>query len=297
MASPESGGVPTLLATDPTWHRGRTSPAIIDVVGPSGTGKSTVAPLLAKRLQALQPGTTVALERAEQPTSLAPLRLRLRALISQPRVSWAALTFAWRCDPAIGHIIRRSLNLAAAANRRDCLRQIATQQGSSLLVIEQGLMQVGWLYGAERLIRSLPALLRPAAVVELDADAAQRIRWRIERDRPSKLPPIRGEERLRAGQRVRTQLRAVSDSEEVAGLLARWGQQRCDPPLASEEIADLLDSSDPPSGSRSNEDGASASIPNDVAGTLWVRCRNTAAASPDFVASLAAERIAERLLP
>ena len=269
-------------------------PKIIDVVGPSASGKTTLGPLISESLKDLAPSMSVTFEPAGVASSRIGRIQRIIAIARQPGLVRVVLS----CLDHRPSELRRQKHAVAlygALSRRAVLLAQAAEMGVDTIVIEQGVIQLAWRYDRESMLRTLPPRLRPSAVVELTEDPDRLLRRRILRGRPSKLRPIQGRERIYAAKRVRNRLARIVGADEANRLVEQWSQDRCDPPLSRAEIEHVtsvpLTMLNPTSGAEPKKDQPGAEDMEVVYGTAWMRISNPDGLSPTSVSEATASAL------
>jgi hypothetical protein len=205
---------------------------LIELAGASGVGKTTVAPLLARRLrETLGEAAVAALPEKDQPRQRRHWRHFQRRL-------WLALHpgplfAAWQVschDPAIAR--RRAwMDLVSTLGiGRRCLAR-----GAQVALVDQGALRLS-LHVSH--VQLLPSDLLPDLVLQLIADPATLEKRRILRSKV-KLARLKGAERLHEAARSRDRLAALPAKRRVE-LLDLFNQKFCDPPLTESELAGVL---------------------------------------------------------
>ncbi len=205
---------------------------LIELAGASGVGKTTVAPLLARRLRdVLGEDGVAALPEKDQPRPRRHWRHFQRRL-------WLArhphhLFAAWRLsrrEPVIARA-RAWFDLVSTLGiGRRCL-----DHGTKVALVDQGVLRLS-LHVSH--VQLLPVDLLPDLVLQLVADPATLEQRRILRAKV-KLARLHGMERLHEAARSRDRLAALPP-ERLAELLAQFNTKFCEPPLSDAELAEVL---------------------------------------------------------
>lgn len=205
---------------------------LIELAGASGVGKTTVAPLLARRLrEALGEDCVAALPEKDQPRQRRHWRHFQRRL-------WLALhprhlLTAWRLsrrEPVIARA-RAWFDLVSTLGiGRSCL-----DRGARVALVDQGVLRLSLTAGH---VPHIPGELLPDLVLQLVADPATLEQRRILRAK-AKLARLHGEERLHGAARSRDRLAALPP-ERRGELLAQFNTKFCEPPLNEAELAEVL---------------------------------------------------------
>lgn len=205
---------------------------LIELAGTSGVGKTTVAPLLARRLrETLGEDTVVALPEKDQPRRRRHWRHFQRRL-------WLALhprhlLAAWRLsrrEPVIARA-RAWFDLFSTLGIGRCCLHL----GARVALVDQGALRLS-LHASHT--QQLPADLLPDLVLQLVADPATLEQRRILRAKV-KLARLHGQERLHDAARSRARLASLP-AERQSELLAQFSVKFCEPPLSADELADVL---------------------------------------------------------
>ncbi len=205
---------------------------LVELAGASGVGKTTIAPLLARRLrETLGEEYVAALPEKDQPRHHRHWRHFQRRL-------WLA------CHPgALINAWQLSRRLPAIARARAWFDMFSTlgigrrclAGGMRVALVDQGVLRLS-LHEAH--VPSLPGHLLPDLVLQLVADPVTLEQRRILRAK-TKLTRLQGVERLQAAARSRERL-AVLPPHRLRELLGQFSEKFCDPPLTPNELETVL---------------------------------------------------------
>lgn len=205
---------------------------LVELAGASGVGKTTIAPLLARRLrETLGEDCVAALPEKDQPRRQRHWRHFQRRL-------WFArhpgtLINAWKLSrrlPAIARARAWFDMFSTLGIGRHCLAQ-----GMRVALVDQGVLRLS-LHDAH--VPCLPGQLLPDLVLQLVADPATLEQRRILRAK-TKLTRLQGIDRLHGAARSRDRLSALP-AERVRELVSLFGEKFCEPPLSDEELEKTL---------------------------------------------------------
>jgi thymidylate kinase len=243
---------------------------LIELAGASGVGKTTVAPLLARRLRETLGGNEVAaLPEKDQPRNRRHWRHFQRRLwfTRHPR----HLLAAWRLsrhEPVIART-RAWLDLFSTLGiGRHCLAR-----GCRVALVDQGVLRLS-LHASHA--EHLPRDLLPDLVLQLVADPATLEQRRIQRAK-AKLARLQGQERLHGAARSLERLAALP-AEQRNELLEQFSAKFCEPALNADELADVLAGRivlppEPPRISRCDPDTCAVL---EARGVIWKQIDNSA---------------------
>jgi adenylate kinase len=205
---------------------------LIELAGASGVGKTTVAPLLARRLrEALGEDRVAALPEKDQPRQRRHWRHFQRRLwlARHPRHLLAAWRLSRR-EPIIARA-RAWFDLVSTLGiGRRCL-----DRGARVALVDQGVLRLSL---PDSHVPQIPGELLPDLVLQLVADPATLEQRRILRAK-AKLARLHGEERLRGAARSHDRLAALTAARR-GELLAQFNTKFCEPPLSADELAEVL---------------------------------------------------------
>lgn len=205
---------------------------LIELAGASGVGKTTVAPLLARRLrERLGEACVAALPEKDQPRQRRHWRhFQRRLWLARHPGHWLS---AWRLSrraPIIARARAWSDLVSTLGIGRSCLAR-----GAQVALVDQGVLRLS-LHAAH--VTQLPGDLLPDLVLQLVADPATLEQRRILRAK-AKLARLHGEERLHGAARSRERLAGLP-AERLGELLDQFNRKFCEPPLSADELADVL---------------------------------------------------------
>ncbi|GEM_PF-3471333 len=233
-----------------TAHLSTTPKLLVELAGASGVGKTTAAPILARRLrEILGMENVAALPEKDLPRRQRRWRHMQRRLwiLSHP----ADVLAAWRASRARPVIARFSVWLDLFSTHGIAWRALGGEVRTAL--IDQGFLRLSMTPAHAPF---LPGHLLPGLVIQLVADPAVLEVRRITRDKVRhKL--YEGPQRLANARRSR-QLMSTLPEAELRAMLGQFGGKFCNPPLSSEEIGQILRSS--------------AGIPDAPATQGFIRC-------------------------
>lgn len=204
----------------------------VELAGAGGVGKTSAAPLLARRLrEVLGAGNVAALPEKDLPRNQRRWRhMQRRAwILGHP----AGVLAAWRVSRAEPRIARFSTWLDLFTTHGIARRALGGR--ISAVLIDQGFLRLSMTSAHVPL---LPANLLPGLVIQMVADPAVLEVRRIQRSKV-KRKLYEGPARMQAAMHSRRFLSTLPPND-LPALLEQFGKKFCLPPLSAAEIEHIL---------------------------------------------------------
>lgn len=261
---------------------------IVDIVGPGGSGKSTIASLLNKELAArmLRPTSEAKVGHAES-EEITHWNRGLHA-IRHPDLVIVATRLV-RIRRANRSKSKAFLSHLSSLLRRSILLERSLRSGQPFLVIPQGLISQ-LLTEPDEGLAKIPQRIQPSVVVELEVPPHEYQAREITRDKPVREPLTTHQSEH--AQAVYSRLRQGFETDEASELLSRWNAKYCSPALPSEALSETIDAFERELSRSGREEAPSRSVGSQieyphkrVAGVPWMKFDNRSHLSPLIVAS------------